>query len=219
MPNMAIEGGANREVDALAASPPDAVIVAVLDALLEESRHVALSSRVALDVQTDSLAHLGIVHTRLACSPQIGSASDGSVARGGALHGDGVTVHEGDVAVGSAGGGEEALEFGVATAGIGFGANEHGATGFVVRGEAHRLGSFGPGAAAAPWVGVCVGPGSVVVRKGDALLADGIRRIGDKTVEAWVDHWSAVTVVLGHGGAASYCEEGQVGLVSELHFG
>lgn len=219
MPNMAVEGGSNREVDALGASPPDAVVVAVLDALLEESRHVALRSRVALSVQTDSLALLGTVHARLARSPQIGSASDGGVARGGALHGDGVAVHEGDVAVGGAGGGEEALEFGVAAAGIGFGANEHGTSGAIVGGEAHRFGGFGPGAAAAPGGGVCVGPGSVVVREGDALLADGVWGVGDRAIKTRVDHGSAVTVVLGHGGAASHCEEGQVGLVSELHFG
>lgn len=218
MANVAVDGVANGEEDVLAAVRPDAVVVAVLQPLLEEGRHVALRRRVALRVQADGLALLRAVHARLARGPQIGGAPNGRGAFDLALQGNRVSVDEGDVAVGGAGGGEEALELGVAAAGVGLRADEHGAAGAVVRGEAHRCGSAAPGAAAAPGGGVGVGPGGVVVREVDALLGDGGRRLSNIAFDTGVGHGSAVSAVMDHSGAADHCEKGQIGLVSELHF-
>ena len=218
MANVAADGVANGEEDVLAAIRPDAIVVAVLQPLLEEGRHVALLRRVALRVQADGLALLRAVHARLARGPQIGRAPNGRGAFDLALQGNRVSVDEGDVAVGGAGGGEEALELGVAAAGVGLRADEHGAAGAVVRGEAHFLGSAAPGAAAAPGGGVGVGPGGVVVREVDALLRDGGCRVGNIAFDTGVGHGSAVSAVMDHSGAADRCEKGQTGLVSELHF-
>lgn len=152
----------------------------------------------------------------------------------GTLHGEGVTIDQGDITVRISRAGEEEFPLGVTGTGIGLGTNKHGATGIIVMGDANLAASGAKGAfGLAPHASVGIVPVWVVGGEGDALLVlssfglfgGGDGRVGGEdgvTVGIVVDG----NFIIGAGyrlsecrGAAECEQEEQRCLVGRLHGG
>ena len=188
---MAADIGRHVEEIVLAALPPDTVLVAVLDTLLEELGDLALGGGAAAPgVLADALAEQTLVVAFLARLPQVGGPADGRRVFDLAGHAQGVAVDQGDVAVGCARAGEVAFQLGVARRRVRGGADEHGAPCVVVMRHADLFAAGSESACGRPpRAGVGVVPVRVVGGECEAFL----RGCGRDTLivvhgVAWVDH-------------------------------
>ena len=208
---MNITSLADRECGVLAAVVESAVIVAIVDALLEEFRDRGLGADIALVVLADPLLLHALVHTFLARLPEVGGAADVLALGEVALHRERIAVDEGHVAVAQARGGEVAFELGVAARShVGddlLRANEHCPTGGIGGWDTDLLDAFAELTMLfAPDAGV--GKVPIWVFRGDVeAVLDGCCDIsdlsnGDRGVAIVGDGWSGVCGVDGVGGGA-----------------
>ena len=143
--NMALHIPTNREEVILATIHPNAIMIPTLNPLLEELRHITLLRGITLLIQTNSPPQRILGFTllpRLEQIPRSANLVSGHLAR----HGQGVPVHEGDVAICRPGAREKAFELGVAALGVRFRADEHRAACTVVVGDADFFGAAPEGA-------------------------------------------------------------------------
>ena len=104
---------ANGESGILSTVVEGAVVVAVMDALLEEVRDRSLCPHIPLVVLANALLLHALVDALSAGLPEIGGATDVLAFGKVAFHRERIAVDEGHVAVAIARGGEVAFELGV----------------------------------------------------------------------------------------------------------
>ena len=139
----------DREINIPLARMPNAITIPIALPLHEKRRHIAELRRIPLCIDADTLILPPVRHTLLPRLPQIFRPADALVVGEIAADGEGVAVHEGEIAVRSSLAVERAFEFGVAPLRIGFGADEHGAA-LLVGGHADAFGPVAELAVAGP---------------------------------------------------------------------